>query len=167
MQTIIGLFKKIGFTDLEARTVLVLVVLLLVGLAVNYFKSEPGNFSKLEFDYAKEDSLFERSMKLEGEFDSTLFFVEKSIDSKHELLDFRQHENKQKTGSINKIDLPININSASIEELLRLPGIGEKTALSIFNYRIKKGKFNKIEELLNIKGIGKAKFSKIKNLITI
>jgi competence protein ComEA len=106
-------------------------------------------------------------MKLEGEADSTHFFIEKSIDSKHELLDFRQHENKQKTGSINKIDLPININSATIKELVNLPGIGEKTALSILNYRTKKGKFNKIEELLNIKGIGKAKFDKIKNLIEI
>jgi competence protein ComEA len=167
MKTIIGLFKKVGFTELESKTVLVLIVLLLIGIAVNYFKSKPGNSLKLEFDYSKEDSLFERSMKLEGEADSTHFFIEKSIDSKHELLDFRQHENKQKTGSINKIDLPININSATIKELVNLPGIGEKTALSILNYRTKKGKFNKIEELLNIKGIGKAKFDKIKNLIEI
>ncbi|MBX3009210.1 MAG: helix-hairpin-helix domain-containing protein [Melioribacteraceae bacterium] len=167
MKTNFKLLKKIGFTDLEAKTVLVLIVLLLIGIAVKHFKNRPGNFSKLEFDYSKEESLFERSMNLEGDADSTFFFVEKSIDSKHELLDFRQHENKQKTGSINKIDVPININDASIEELVHLPGIGEKTALSIFNYRIKKGKFNKIEELLNIKGIGKAKFDKIKNLITI
>lgn len=48
----------------------------------------------------------------------------------------------------------ININTASIQELDTLPGIGEATANKIVNYREEKGKFNSIEEIKNVNGIG-------------
>ena len=49
---------------------------------------------------------------------------------------------------------------------MQLPGIGEKTALAIIEYRNNK-KFNSIEEIMNVKGIGPKKFEKIKNNITV
>jgi len=61
----------------------------------------------------------------------------------------------------------ININKATENELELLPGIGSKTAKSIINYRNNSSKFNNIEELKNIKGIGEKKFDKLKNIITI
>lgn len=61
----------------------------------------------------------------------------------------------------------ISINSASLDELIKLPGIGEKTANKIIDYRNKYGNFKHIEELKNVSGIGDKKYEKIKELITI
>ena len=61
----------------------------------------------------------------------------------------------------------ISINSASINELCTLPGIGESTAVKIIEYRNNYGGFNSLEELKNISGIGEKKYEKIKELITL
>ena len=61
----------------------------------------------------------------------------------------------------------VNLNTASIETLCMLPGIGEKTAQSIIAYRIKNGDFKAIEDIMNVPGIKNAKFNKIKDYITI
>lgn len=60
----------------------------------------------------------------------------------------------------------ININTASIDELLTLNGIGESKALAIIEYR-KINKFTKIEDLMNVSGIGEALYNKVKDSITI
>lgn len=60
----------------------------------------------------------------------------------------------------------ININTASLEELTTLSGIGETRAKEIIEYR-KNNKFLKIEDLMNISGIGNKTFEKIKENITI
>ena len=61
----------------------------------------------------------------------------------------------------------ININSASVRELQNLPQIGAAVAQRIVDYREKHGKFNKIEEIMKVKGIGEKTFLKIKPLITV
>ena len=61
----------------------------------------------------------------------------------------------------------INLNTASIEELMTLSGIGESKAKNIIEYRTKVGKFQSIEELMNISGIGEAMFERVKNMVTI
>ena len=61
----------------------------------------------------------------------------------------------------------ININSASVTELQALPGIGAKTAELIVEYRQKNGPFKKIEELMNVRGIGEKNFLNLKGQITI
>lgn len=60
----------------------------------------------------------------------------------------------------------ININTATLEELLTLPGIGESKAKNIIEYR-EENKFKNIEELMNVNGIGESLFEQIKNKITI
>lgn len=60
----------------------------------------------------------------------------------------------------------VNINTASEAELTTLPGIGPSTAASIIDYRTLKP-FDSLEELLEVKGIGPAKFEAIKDLISI
>ncbi len=60
----------------------------------------------------------------------------------------------------------ININSASLDSLMSLPGIGEVYAKRIIDYRNNK-KFSSIEEIKNISGIGDKTFEKLKDLITI
>ena len=64
-------------------------------------------------------------------------------------------------------DILISINSADLNQLSSLPGIGIKTAEKIIEYRNNNGSFNSLEELMNVKGIGKSKFNKIKEYITL
>ncbi len=61
----------------------------------------------------------------------------------------------------------ININTASIEELDQLPGIGETTAIRIIDYRTINGPFATIEDIINVSGIGTATYEEIKDLITV
>ena len=61
----------------------------------------------------------------------------------------------------------LDINSATAEQLQQLPGIGEKIAERIIKYREENGPFSKIEDLLNVEGIGEKKLEKIKPLIEI
>ncbi len=62
---------------------------------------------------------------------------------------------------------PININSADVEELMRLDGIGEKRAEDIIAYREANGLFQQTEDIMKISGIGEKTFEGIKEYITI
>ncbi len=64
------------------------------------------------------------------------------------------------------IDYLININTASLEELLTLTGIGESKAKAIIEYR-KENKFEVIEDIMKVSGIGQSVFDKIKKNITV
>lgn len=61
----------------------------------------------------------------------------------------------------------ISINSATKEELMSLPSIGEAKASAIIEYRTKNGLFKKLEDIKNVKGIGNALYEKIKDYINI
>lgn len=61
----------------------------------------------------------------------------------------------------------VNLNSATQAQLESLPGVGAATAKRIIEYRQKNGGFKKIEELMNVKGIGEKAFLKLKAHITV
>jgi competence protein ComEA len=61
----------------------------------------------------------------------------------------------------------INLNTATVTELEELPGIGAKTAARIVDYRQKKGPFKKIEELMNVQGVGEKSFLKLRPQLTV
>ena len=62
---------------------------------------------------------------------------------------------------------PLNLNTATAAQLEALPGIGAKTAERILEYRQKNGGFKKIEELMNVRGVGEKSFLKLKPLIAV
>ena len=67
----------------------------------------------------------------------------------------------------NKILGAININSAKIDDLKKIPGVGEATAKKIIEYREQNGGFLSKEEIMNVSGIGKKKFENMKDYIKI
>lgn len=66
----------------------------------------------------------------------------------------------------NTQNMLININVATIDELKTLSGVGDAMAKRIIEYRENEGYFNSIEDIMDVEGIGEAKFRKIKDNIT-
>lgn len=69
--------------------------------------------------------------------------------------------------AVSQVGAGININSASLEELNRLPGIGPVLAQRIIDYRQQHGPFRTIEDIQNVSGIGPQKYDGIKEIITV
>lgn len=88
------------------------------------------------------------------------------IPNKNELSNANTNINVSKEGNTAE-DGIININTASLEELQKINGVGEVKAKSIINYREKNGGFKSIDEMKNIEGIGDKTFEKMKDQITI
>jgi len=160
------LSKKIGLTQTELKISLFVIIVFLFGLSYKVFFDKQETVPYQIFDYSEEDEKFYGSSK-----DTSLINSQKSddkeVDYKQEVLDF----NSQSFDNIQKKVLPaeksINLNSAKLEDLVNLPGIGGKTAQKIIEYREQHKRFRNINELLNVKGIGEAKLAKIKKYIFI
>lgn len=67
----------------------------------------------------------------------------------------------------NQASIQVDINSATLEQLDTLPQIGPKTAQNIIDYRNANGPFTRIEDILEVPGIGPITYDKIKDLITV
>jgi competence protein ComEA len=57
---------------------------------------------------------------------------------------------------------PVNLNTATVTELMQLPRIGQKTAERIITFRKQHGGFQRSEELMNVKGIGEKSYAKLR-----
>ena len=69
------------------------------------------------------------------------------------------------TGS--NLSFPIDINTASVEDFISLPGIGEVLAKRIVDYRTENGAFHTIEELMEVSGIGQSRLENLRPYVTI
>lgn len=76
-------------------------------------------------------------------------------------------ETTEKIDITTKIKYPININLASVEELLNIKGLGEKKASSIIKYREEHGNYESIKDIKKVDGIGDKLFESIKEFITV
>lgn len=61
----------------------------------------------------------------------------------------------------------VNLNTATVAQLEALPGIGQKTAERIVEYRQKTGGFKKVEDVMNVRGVGEKGFLKLKPMLTL
>ena len=132
------------------------IVSLFIGIGSYYFKYKDEITVQKQYDYSEQDSLFWNNSTSKQNPN----FAKKKVDYEQELYDFSDNE-------LEFVLTKININTASVEELITLSGIGEKTAEKIVFYRKNNGKFNNINDLINVSGIGEKKLDKIKKYILI
>jgi comEA protein len=162
--------QRINFTRNESRVILFSIVLLLSGLLINYFKGNSAEYSGGKTFARTENTNNIPPEKNPGNPGSTLTSVEENTilenESAEDSLEAGNKINKSKKED-KLAGVQINLNTASKEQLKTLPGVGDSTAEKIIAYRENHGGFNKIEDLMKIKGIGKKKFGKLKPYITV
>ncbi len=157
---------KIGFTETEIKVLLFLASVFIVGLIYKTYSTDVTDIDYKNFDYTAEERLFDQSGKAENE-ETAGTSDDKYIDSKQEVLDFNTSNFHKKEASKLPGEKTININTAGTKDLVLLPGIGEKTAQKIIELRKKKGRFTKLDELLEVRGIGKTRFNNIEKFLYI
>ncbi|MBQ8892640.1 MAG: helix-hairpin-helix domain-containing protein [Bacilli bacterium] len=125
---------------------------------VIYSKDDTSNLDSFKEELVQKDELYNQDLKNDAYIYNTETVIIPDI------------ENKNTTSNTNdgiSQNNKININSASCDMLMTLPKIGSVKANAIINYRDANGKFNSIEEIKQVKGIGESLFDSIKDYITI
>ncbi len=158
---------KTGFTKTEIKVIGFLLFTLAAGFSYVTFFEPRDNTGYKRYDYSVQDSLFLSSGGDEDSSDFIETVVSEDNSSSADILEL----SKKNFHSIPPKELPaeksINLNTANIELLIKLPGIGKKTADKVIELRKRLRKFSSIEQLLLVKGIGDTKLAKIKKYIFI
>lgn len=158
--------QLIGINKSELISVVVIMIFTVCGYSIKNILNTDVELEKLKNidTYNRLDSLANANQTTmignDNKGDGYTNLIQADTFVKKDLYySFQNNKISKKTNIIK-----VNINSASKVELMQLPGIGEKTALKIIEYR-KANKFQKAEDIMNIKGIGIKKFEKMKEFI--
>ena len=173
-----------NFTPQEIKALLFLLIALLVGSGITVYKKYHPNFApELVFNQNSSDSSENQSQFSKDPKDTQsgsqkastshtgrrvgVCPYEISKSSKASPISNEQKIKQTSSISENALKEKIDLNSAPAYQLELLPQIGPVLSQRIINYRETKGKFQKIEDLLKVPGIGSKTFDKIKDLITV
>lgn len=157
------IFDKLNFTRSETRVLLLLLFILFAGLGLKLFVNNSS--SKSNFDYKKAEKIFSQNSSLNIN-DTTPQNSETIVEDDTLKTTNSKSKTKTKKGE-NLAEKSININTASKDQLIQLPGVGNSTADKIIEYRETHGGFKRIEDIMKIKGIGQKKFDKMKVFLTV
>jgi len=144
----------LNLTPSESRTIFIISgILILAGL---FYLFQSYNERKMSVDYSKSDSIFSRlshkpSLSAKNENDNTKNTIN-NFDT--------ETEGSQQVVGIEKGS--ININTADIKQLEKLPRIGPAMATRIIEYRNSQGPFKSLDDLIHVKGIGEKTLNLIK-----
>ena len=146
--------RRFGFTQNEIRVILVLSLSLLAGTVIKWLRTSDGvpGVIRPVFDYARADSEFSARS--------------------HSAPDEPAAPAEQRTGRSHKrtLSLPpssVDINAATKQQLILLPGIGESFAERIILYREEHGPFRSVDDLRSIRGIGPGIIAKIRPYVRV
>jgi len=151
---------SVGLTKQELKVIFFLILILFGGFVLKLVKESYPQYEK--FDYTYVDSLFISHRS--GIDVRDIAYIMGSDSAILQALNERQSITKK--GYLPP-DKKININSADVAELSLLPNVGTKTAETIIAHRTKVGKFKSKEGIMKVRGIGKKKYEKMKNNITV
>ena len=132
-------------------------------------KGEVNNPGSYEIEYGKR---IKDAIELAGGLKDTADIESINLSEKlqDEMLIVIPNKKKQKEEQEVKYevkDSKISINNATVNELMKISGIGKSKAQSIVDYRNQNGRFNKLEDITKVSGIGKKTFEKIKDYIKL
>jgi len=144
-----SLQEKFGFSKNEIIVVLLLCLTFLLGVGIQWLKGSASPEQDQQFDYSKIEKEFLNLSRRDSLMRATR----------------RDSTREEKRRSI--APHSININTATKEELLLLPGIGEQYADRIILSREDSGNYTTIEEIMRVKGIGKKTLEKIRPFVTV
>jgi len=154
--------ENLNFTPTERAVALTLVGAFLVGLGLKLYRSEGPAAG--QFDYSTPDSIFAARSAAPAAAvagtDST--GTDRSADGSDDTAGLRSGSSGTR-GSLRQT-LPaqmVDLNRATKQELMTLPGVGEVIAERILVYREEHGAFAAVKDLLKVKGIGKKKLERI------
>jgi competence ComEA-like helix-hairpin-helix protein len=136
---------RLALTKTERKVILFLSVTLLCGMGIRFYQKIVPSPSR--FDYRVQDSTFASLNERTDE----------AAEKKEDTVEAGRAYHQEK----------LNINTATKDQLIDLPGIGETLAGRILERRATEGKFTSIDELLEVKGITPKRLKKIRSLISI
>jgi len=144
--------EKFGFTRTEITVILFLSGTFLFGLAIRQYRhaAPAGDAPQAAFDYSRSDSAFAALTRA--------VHVRDSLTTRSSA---RQSEGGKRDLDPHSID----INTATRAQLMELPGIGGQYADRILSYRKAHGPFSSVEDLLNVKGIGRKRLERIRGFV--
>jgi competence protein ComEA len=149
MKRFTDLQHRFGFTPNEIRVIALLSLTLLAGTVITWLRSPDGTPGVIRpaFNYAQADSEFAARSRM-------------SLDDAAPRTPVRSRPSRRplSPGSI-------DINTASTDQLILLPGIGEAFAERIVQYREEHGPFARVDELIAIRGIGPHILSKLRPFV--
>ncbi len=154
--------QKLGFTASETKVIIFLAIAFVAGTGIRWLKPafpDDANAAQ-EFDYSAIDKeFFERSKKIP---ELT------SAPPPSSASDSAGPAASAKSSSISpSAPAIINLNTATKQQLMSLPGIGESYADRIITYRDDNGPFESVEQLERIKGIGFKKLERLRPLLRV
>ena len=168
-----------NFTPQEIRALLFLLIALLIGSGITIYKKKHPRFApELISEEHPPNSSENQNQFDEATNDVELHVVDTSQEISesltssavsNQMAENRSQDPELKISSNDQSFLKerIDLNSASASELELLPQIGPILSQRIINYRKTKGKFQRIEDLVKVPGIGPKTFEKIKDFITV
>jgi comEA protein len=148
--------EKLQITRKERVVISALLVIIVIMAVITSIVKQQSIYSSENYE------------SIRNEFESKSAAIKaKKLD---ELKKYTTQENLVKNKELNEVvtdTIIININTASKVELQKLKGVGETYAQRIVDYRVENGEFKTIDELLNVKGIGKKRLEDIKAFIKL